>query len=50
MASKRIKRKACEPFVIPMATVYYKEERFLFSKRRYDEEFYPIFGISRGGL
>ncbi|MBC7364075.1 MAG: PilZ domain-containing protein [Candidatus Aminicenantes bacterium] len=37
-------------FKIPGATVCYQKERWLFSKKGFDEEFCPLLDISRGGL
>jgi hypothetical protein len=42
--------RASERFVIPMAALWYNKMGFLFSNRGYDEEFYPVINISRGGL
>jgi Tfp pilus assembly protein PilZ len=49
MTERKIEKRACERFVIPGATMHYKKKTFFF-RRDYDENSYPLFDISRGGL
>jgi hypothetical protein len=49
MAERMTERRACERFVMPGATVYYKVEGFL-SSGKYTEDYFPVADISRGGL
>ena len=49
MRDRGKERRACERFVIPGAAVSYKKEA-LFLAKRFTEERYPIFDMSRGGL
>jgi len=49
MTDRTKERRACQRFVIPGATVYYKQNRFLFYGK-FTEDFYPVFDISRGGM
>jgi hypothetical protein len=50
MGDKEIERRLCQRFTIPGATVSYRKEGFLASKKRTDEEFCPVLDLSRGGV
>lgn len=43
-------KRLSQRFMIPGATVSYRKERWLGSKKEFDEEFCPLQNISRGGL
>jgi len=48
MPHRGAERRACERFVVPDATVYYKKESFFFTGE-YTDDCYPVLDISRGG-
>ena len=50
MEHKGGEKRACIRFLIPGATVSYKLEKPLLSKKKRNEEFCPLADISRGGL
>lgn len=43
-------KRLCQRFMIPGATVSYRKERLLGSRKEFDEEFCPLQNISRGGV
>jgi hypothetical protein len=47
---KKLERRTCQRFVIPGATVGYKEEGSFFKKGKSVEEEFPISNLSRGGV
>lgn len=44
-----MERRTCLRFIIPGATVYYREEGLIFPGK-YSEDYFPVYDISRGGL
>lgn len=43
-------KRLCQRFMIPGATISYRKERWLGSRKEFDEEFCPLHNISRGGV
>ncbi len=50
MSDKGMERRICQRFKIPGATISYKREHWLFSRRDFEQEFCPVLDISRGGV
>lgn len=50
MEDKEIERRTCKRLKIPGATVTYLESRSFLTKKKYNEEPFPVIEISRGGI
>lgn len=45
-----MKKRHCERFNIPGATLFYKKKPRLWGKEDYSDDYFPVLDISRGGL